>query len=81
MNSQSSQFGNIQEWRALFGMQDLVEETKKNSGLDEKALSNQPGNNPSQTFGTTDLKTGRGQSAAGKLLLCMARHCLPSLRS
>ena len=50
-------------------MQDLVEETKKNSGLDEKALSNQPGNNPSQTFGTTELKTGRGQSAAGKSFL------------
>ena len=63
---------------ALLGMQDLVEETKKNSGLDEKALSNQPGNNPSQTFGTTDLKTGRGQSAAGELL-CVTRHCLASM--
>merc|ERR1712130_443600 len=43
---------------------DLVEETKKNSGLDEKVLSNQAGNNPSQTFGTTDVKTGQGQSVA-----------------
>lgn len=43
---------------------DLVEETKINSGLDEKALGNQPGNNPSKTFGTTDLKTGKGQSVA-----------------
>lgn len=51
--------------RKLLGSQELVEETKKNSGLDEKVLSNQPGNNQSPTFGTTDIKIGTGQSAAG----------------
>ena len=43
-----------------------MEETKKSSGLDEKALGNQPGNDPSPTFGTTDIKTPKGQEAAGQ---------------
>ena len=45
--------------------QEFVEETKKSSGLDEKALGNQPGNDPSPTFGTTEIKTPKGQEAAG----------------
>jgi len=41
-----------------------VEETKKSSGLDEGSLSNQPGNDRSPTWATTDVKTPRGQEAA-----------------
>jgi hypothetical protein len=43
---------------------EFVEETKKSSGLDEKVLSNQAGNESSPTFGTTDIKTGKGQEVA-----------------
>ena len=45
-----------------------MEETKKNSGLDENALSNQAGNEKSPTFGTTEVKTARGDEAAGRRL-------------
>lgn len=57
-------------------MQEFVEETKKSSGLDEKVLSNQAGNESSPTFGTTDVKTGKGQEVAGKFLSISFSKCI-----
>jgi hypothetical protein len=42
---------------------DFVEETKKNSGLDERTLGNQPGNDSSPTYATTEIKTPKGEAA------------------
>lgn len=71
--SSQSKSTQIAKWVLI---QDFVEETKKSSGLDEKVLSNQAGNEQSPTFGTTDVKTGKGQEVAGNPIQFQLRFLL-----